>query len=323
MPRRAIHAHPSSIVIFRFVILSEAMVPRSGAIAQSKDLYRSIFVRPRRHCLFVQPHNNPVITQNLNRFALRPKPRSRTLPRPRVPHKQIAHAVSPDNAGAVQLDGSLLREAMHDEEFIEGIRQRRQQESHFLSNFATQLQPSLREASINEKSLVRPAFQSRSVKVKAEAISVLVQSPGASGVKNLAGRKRGQQVCQFHLNGNVGVYHACAECTQALMRGEVVLNAKAQDFDAHASYAKSSRVVLGRFLWLAKLFREASSHFAASLVIAGIYDPMLLHTPIGVQPKAELLPPPLKVLQWPKTASSGRKLIVINFGASYCLFPSA
>src|ERR1700722_7370054 len=50
-----------------------------------------------------------------------------------------------------------------------------------------------------------------------------------------------------------------------------------------------------------------------------IYDPTELHVknwqPIWI-------PPPVDVLQCPKTASSGRRLIVVNRGGSYCFFPS-
>jgi hypothetical protein len=48
-------------------------------------------------------------------------------------------------------------------------------------------------------------------------------------------------------------------------------------------------------------------------------EPTLLQmTGNGVHPPPELkLLPPLKVLQAPSTASSGRRLIVVIFGASY------
>jgi hypothetical protein len=35
--------------------------------------------------------------------------------------KQIPSPVSPDDSAAMQLDRFLLREAMHDQEFVEGI----------------------------------------------------------------------------------------------------------------------------------------------------------------------------------------------------------
>jgi hypothetical protein len=38
-----------------------------------------------------------------------------------MPDKEIANPIRPDNATAMDFDGLLLREAMHDEEFVERI----------------------------------------------------------------------------------------------------------------------------------------------------------------------------------------------------------
>lgn len=47
------------------------------------------------------------------------------------------------------------------------------------------------------------------------------------------------------------------------------------------------------------------------------HDPTLLHIPMGWQLPNVEFPPPLAVLQCPRTASSGRKLIVVTRGGSY------
>src|SRR6266568_2672053 len=53
------------------------------------------------------------------------------------------------------------------------------------------------------------------------------------------------------------------------------------------------------------------------------HEPTLLQSPIGVQPPKLKLLPPLSVLQCPRTASSGRRLIVVNLGGSYFFLPAA
>jgi hypothetical protein len=73
----------------------------------------------------IPPNYNAVVAQDLDVFTLGPEPRRRTLPRPGMPDKQIPSPIGPDDAAAVQFDRSLLREAMHDQEFVEGIRERR------------------------------------------------------------------------------------------------------------------------------------------------------------------------------------------------------
>lgn len=56
------------------------------------------------------------------------------------------------------------------------------------------------------------------------------------------------------------------------------------------------------------------------------------HDPNGVQPPSKIEqgpakpppgPVPPEILQWPKTASSGRRLIIVNCGGSYGFLVSA
>ncbi len=73
----------------------------------------------------IPPHNNPVIAQNLDFFERSPQPRSRTLPRPRMPHKQIPRPIRPNNPAPMQLNCLLLRKPVHDQEFVHGVGKRR------------------------------------------------------------------------------------------------------------------------------------------------------------------------------------------------------
>src|SRR5579863_1364021 len=147
MPRRPVHPHLSLVIpnraespvrnlLFRLVILSGVNGRRSRAVTQSKDPYpantvggsngsfdRCIVAPLRIPPVFISPHNNPVITQNLNILALRPQPCRRTLPRPRVPDKQTPRPVSPNDPATMQLNRLLLREPVHDQQFIKGIRE--------------------------------------------------------------------------------------------------------------------------------------------------------------------------------------------------------
>src|SRR5580658_4482169 len=140
MPGRPIHPHleiplviPSNARDLGFrqlfpcpVILSEVIAPRSGAITQSKDpVLVGSTGGPKRSShsgpTFIPPHNNPVITQNLNLLPRRPQPRSRALPRPRMPNKQIPHPIPPNNPAPMQLNPLLLRKPMHNQQLVEGI----------------------------------------------------------------------------------------------------------------------------------------------------------------------------------------------------------
>jgi hypothetical protein len=137
------------------VILSEVIGPRSGAITQSKDPYPiSNPDGATRHfhpgTILIPPHDNPVITQNFNILALSPEPRSRALPRPRMPDEKISDTIRADDAGPVQFNRFLLREAVHDEEFVERIAERSPYPGKNFLAYCIQLQSSTRKRGVNQ-----------------------------------------------------------------------------------------------------------------------------------------------------------------------------
>src|SRR5262249_16356861 len=113
MPGRPIHANPT-----RTVILSGAKDPASACSAVGLNGSFEICFSVRG---FIAPQNAPIVAQNLHILARSPQPRSRALPRSRMPNKEIANPVRPHDPAAMDFNGFLLREAMHDEEFVEGI----------------------------------------------------------------------------------------------------------------------------------------------------------------------------------------------------------
>jgi hypothetical protein len=125
----------------------------------------------------IPPNYNAVVAQDLDVFTLGPEPRRRTLPRPGMPDKQIPSPIGPDDAAAVQFDRSLLREAMHDQEFVEGILKGKYRVAHACEIRFVHLDGCPAELAIHDQSFVRMRSQHRSAEVKLEFCSTLVQLP--------------------------------------------------------------------------------------------------------------------------------------------------
>src|SRR5215468_10133727 len=94
---------------------------------ESKDPYTlSRFVRwigPLQTRL-VPSHDNSVITQYFDILNRSPQTSTCTLPCPGMPDEQIRIPICADNPSTVQFDRLLLREAVHNQEFVEGILER-------------------------------------------------------------------------------------------------------------------------------------------------------------------------------------------------------
>ena len=174
MPRRPIHPHlefvfPSdrkstwvcASCSRSSVILSGVIGPRSGASRSRRTPIPSpapaapqgVSTSDR----LISPHNNPIITQNLNLLPRRPQPRSRTLPRPRMPHKQIPHPIPPNNPAPMQLNPLLLRKPMHNQQFIQGILQGIWPVGDMPQNIPRSSVGAFAKTAIDKQSFVRPA----------------------------------------------------------------------------------------------------------------------------------------------------------------------
>ena len=70
----------------------------------------------------IAPHNDAIIAENFDVLDVSPKPSCRALPCTGVSDEQISDSVAAHDAGAVQLNRLLLRKAMHDQEFVQGVR---------------------------------------------------------------------------------------------------------------------------------------------------------------------------------------------------------
>src|SRR5579859_500624 len=119
MPGSAIHPHlpcvtPSAI---HLVIPSGVTRRRNRAVTQSRD---PLFSGGE----LLAPHNDPVITEDLYIPPLRPQPRGRTLPCPRMSNKQVPYPIRRNHAARVQFNPALLREPVHDQQFVEWIIER-------------------------------------------------------------------------------------------------------------------------------------------------------------------------------------------------------
>src|SRR5580698_8697754 len=68
-------------------------------------------------------YDDPVVAEDLYLVERSPQARRRTLPCSGVAYEQVARTTGADDADAVQFDGALLREAVHDQEFVEGVAQ--------------------------------------------------------------------------------------------------------------------------------------------------------------------------------------------------------
>jgi hypothetical protein len=128
-----------------------------------------------RNLLFViPPHNNPIVAQDFNVFALSPQSRCRALSRPRMSYKQIPRPIRPHDPAPMQLNRFLLREAVHDEEFVEGIAKWRHPPLKIRETLFIHLEGSVAKCMIYQQSFERAFAKWRKVEIKLEAIFDLV-----------------------------------------------------------------------------------------------------------------------------------------------------
>jgi len=81
-------------------------------------------------------------------------------------NEKIGLTIRPNDSGTMEFDGLLLRKAMHDQEFIEGIFQRIGFARAILKRFSAHLQSRFAKAPVDTEPFVGFAAQSRRIEVK-------------------------------------------------------------------------------------------------------------------------------------------------------------
>jgi len=108
--------------------------------------------------------------------------------------KQIANAIGSHDAATMEFNRLLLREPVHNEEFIEGIAQRGW--NLFLTDQAllTHLNDTVPKAAVHKKSLVWSTPEQRSGEVKTVSVTLSVKTPRRTRIEETRspfGRKSG------------------------------------------------------------------------------------------------------------------------------------
>src|ERR1700678_3156010 len=134
----------------------------------------------------------------------RPQLRRRALPCPGMPNKQVARTIRADNADPVQLDGSLLREAMHDEQLVERVAQGFDCGGEPGETLSIHLECRTSKVGVYQQSLKWPISKHGGVEVELKPCFIFIQLPGGSGIEDLTTRCRNKMGCPLDLDANVG-----------------------------------------------------------------------------------------------------------------------
>jgi len=272
MPRRPIHPHPgllrrSVIPILlgaeSFVIPSNArdlgfrqllpcsVIPSEGAgrrsrpVPQSRDLgvagIIGALARDSHVARLISPHNNPVITQNLHILPRRPQPRSRTLPRSRMPHKQIPAPIRPDDPATMQLNRFLLRKPVHNQQLIQRILQGSHRKISRRKALFTHLQRRPAEPTIHQQPLIRLISQNWRAEVEPKFRPVFIQLPQRTGVKQRPPRRTAEALRPFNLNRNIGNPRIRPKRFQGRNQ-RYIAAARSRDLNRHSTYLEFATV---------------------------------------------------------------------------------
>src|SRR5271156_292889 len=152
----------------------------TGAAIAVADIILSNFILSN----LILSNYDAVVAEHFDFFAGGPEARGRALACAGVAYEEIAHAIGPDDSGAMQLNGTLLGEAVHDEEFVEGIRKWRLQINSTGKALLVHFDRCPVKLSVDEHSLISLLPQNRGAEVELEpGRSVLVQPPSRSRIK--------------------------------------------------------------------------------------------------------------------------------------------
>jgi hypothetical protein len=149
-------------------------------------------------------NNDAVVAEDFDFVQRSPKAGGGALPCSGVADEQVGCAVGAGDADAVELDGALLGEAMHDQEFVERIGKRRYVISKLREEVRIELECRTLKGTIHEEPLGRGLISERVAKVKAKLLTAIAQAPSGPRVEKgrlVAGRNGWKPL---HLNVYVG-----------------------------------------------------------------------------------------------------------------------
>jgi len=121
-----------------------------------------------------------------------PEARRRTLPCPGVADKQVARTVGTDDTDAVQLDGTLLGQAVHDQEFVERIGKWGYATSKLRQEKRVQLEGRILIGAIHKKRFDRGPVDEGVPEVKAEIHPKVRHPPRGARIKQGTTGARGK-----------------------------------------------------------------------------------------------------------------------------------
>src|ERR1017187_722792 len=217
----------------------------------------------------------------------------------------------------MQLNRLLLRKPVHDQEFVEGITQRLHFGGKVHKALFVHLQSCIAKLGIDQQPLEGGLPENGGVKVKLKSVRTFRQRPSRSRIEDLPSKCRSKTADSIYPNINIGNTRFDTKRFQRLNQGDIRATITYQLYrhSAHTETAPMFSAQPCREL-LTHLFAFAS-HLSPDLSasILRIQDPTfwqrndaqgVLHASF-----------PVAVLQCPRTASSGRRLIVVSLGVSY------
>jgi hypothetical protein len=122
-----------------------------------------------------------------------------------MPKKKIGLTIRPHNPRAMQFNRPLLREPVHDQQFIEWILQRIRDTRTILKRASAHLKRRLAKPSVYTEPFVGLASQRRRIEVKLQTRSVLKGPPGRPRVEQRKPPLGRERLHPLNSNSNIGI----------------------------------------------------------------------------------------------------------------------
>ncbi len=149
-------------------------------------------------------NNDAIVAEDVNFVERGPEAGRSALAGAGVTDEQVAGTVRADDADAVELDGTLLGEAVHDQEFVEGIAERLRSVREICEALLAHLKRTLAESVIDRQSCVGIQSQHFGLEVELQLLRGSMKLPGRAGIECLlAGRGR-NSISPFNTDIDVG-----------------------------------------------------------------------------------------------------------------------
>src|SRR5215469_16430186 len=228
VPGSAVHTHLVFLVLpstLPLVILSGVTGRQSRGVTESKDPYTLSWFVPWIGPLptrLVPAHDNPVIAQYFDILNRSPQASTCTLSCHGMPDEQIRIAICADNPSTVQFDRLLLREAVHKQQFVEGILERFCIPREIQERLPIHLQRSRIKTVIYAEPLVGLTPKPWRYEIKLETVFGLKGFPSGSRVKH---RK------PWFTVEHIGPSHAHPEVGRCILHPKRLQRRKQRDID--------------------------------------------------------------------------------------------